>query len=101
MAKVLITTGNGKRAVFCECQSKSRGDIQRVWRASERGNHQLTQGRYFDSLNRLEDALTIAKDNFGDESPEFQTCAHKVCETCNLIAMVFLRKGIRTSFRKF
>jgi hypothetical protein len=50
-------------------------------------------GKYFESLNKLEDALTIAKDNFGDESPEFQQCAHKVCETCNLIAMVFLQKS--------
>lgn len=53
----------------------------------------VTQGKYFESLNKLEDALTLARDIFGEQSDEFLQCAHKVCETCNLIAMVFLQKS--------
>jgi len=60
----------------------------------------LTQSKFFDSLNKLEEALTLAKDIFGEESDEFLKCAHKVCETCNLIAMVFLQRSTLRSLRQ-
>lgn len=50
-------------------------------------------------MNKLEEALTHAKDIFGEESDEFLKCAHKVCETCNLIAMVFLQRSRQPSRR--
>jgi hypothetical protein len=49
-------------------------------------------------LDKLEEALTISRDNFGESSEEFQKCAHKLCETCNLIAMVFLQKGMEENY---
>lgn len=51
-----------------------------------------SKGNYFESLEKLDEALHLSKDNFGEDSEEFQQCANKLCETCNLIAMVFQQK---------
>lgn len=65
---------------------------QKLKNIEKESNELQKQGNYFESLEKLDEALHLSKDNFGEDSEEFQQCANRQCETCNLIAMVFQQK---------
>ena len=58
----------------------------------------LIQGKYLECLETIEKILNIKADAFGEQSDEvlilyqYIKSKEKLCELCNLIAMIFLKK---------
>lgn len=49
-------------------------------------------GKYIECLEVLEEILNLKRQLFGELSEEYQQSSQKLCELCNLIAMIFLQK---------
>ena len=47
-------------------------------------------GKYLECLEVFEEMLSIKKNAFGEDSEEYFKTSDKICELCNLIAMIFL-----------
>lgn len=50
-------------------------------------------GKYGESLDVLEEAFHLKISAYGEDSDEVHRTSEKLCELCNLIAMVCLTKG--------
>ena len=51
------------------------------------------QGKYLECIDIMEEIVTIKKNVYGIDHPEFDKASEKLCEFLNMAAMVELQKG--------
>lgn len=49
-------------------------------------------GRYAECIDIVEEIVSIKKDLYGIDHPEFEKSSNKLCEVLNLAGMVYLQK---------
>ncbi|KAL4449884.1 hypothetical protein ABPG74_015003 [Tetrahymena malaccensis] len=74
--------------------SKNNDPIREKLRQLEEKSVELQkQGKYGESLDVLEEAFNLKINAYGEESEEVLKTSEKLCELCNLIAMLCLTRG--------
>ncbi|CAK79361.1 unnamed protein product (macronuclear) [Paramecium tetraurelia] len=65
---------------------------ERLLQLDQQAQQFQQQNKYLEALNVFEEMLMIKKSAYGEDSEEYFKTSDKLCELCNLIAMIFLQK---------
>lgn len=65
---------------------------EKIYLLDQKADQLQKNGNYAESLDILEEILNLKRQAYGEESDEYYKSSEKLCELCNLIAMICLQK---------